>query len=528
VTDVNSPLKAVRSLARVKIARRTYYVLPLRGIAYGLASLAIVFGVLLAIDRFVFGSLERGGWTAGQQWALHNKIIEENNRRKTTTNECEPRHWLGQPLNEDRPSDPAVERPRRILVIGDSFVWGPPYITLNHLWWRQLQIELERRAYRSVEVLAVGHPGWSTRRQLECARELVPQLKPDVILWGYVTNDPDEKIVPQIFDLQDKSPFGQRIRVRLKRLLPNLMFKFEALRNDKLADQYAGPEYGFRYADWELELLQGPNFEEYRRTVAEVGNFLRRSNIPTVLITLPNWPCREYFEPRYAPILPLWQSAGVNVLNALDEFVTRYGAAPISGPEAIKWGINPADSHPGPNATHFYATQAADFLEKSWPELLGPKYTQQPHEIVINDWLPSDLNVRSIATSKEIFALDYPVITDRMPQLPRPPAALVAFRYPVPISSVFISGEDLKGARVWALFQPQQQFEGETWHELKPAREEFFNEHWVPLEFTDRAVIALRFSAEIHGPDRNLQLFAVPTEARRALLDAARSQPPTE
>ena len=30
------------------------------------------------------------------------------------------------------------------------------------------------------------------------------------------------------------------------------MFKFESLRNQKLAEQYAGPEHGYAYADWEL------------------------------------------------------------------------------------------------------------------------------------------------------------------------------------------------------------------------------------------------------------------------------------
>jgi hypothetical protein len=503
VTDVNSPPKAVHSLGRIKVGRQTYYVLPLRGVAYGFASLAVVFGLLLAVDRFVLGSLERGGWTAGQQWALHNKIVEENDRRKTTTNECEPRHWLGQPLYEDRPSDPAVERPRKILVIGDSFVWGPPYITLNHLWWRQLAIELERRGYRSVEVLAVGQPGWSTHRQLDCARELIPEMKPDVVIWGYVTNDPDEKVVRQIFDSQDRPPYGQRIRRRLKWLLPSLTFKFESLRGDKLAAQYTGPEYGYAYPDWELKLLEGENFARYRQTVDQVGDFLRESRIPTVLVTLPHFPGREYFEPRYAPVLPLWRAAGVQVLNTLDDFVRRYGDAPASGPESLKWGINPADSHPGPTATHFFACQAADYLEKTWQELLGPKNTLKPHELVINDWLPDDLSVRQISDGE--FELDYPATTDRMLQLPAPPAALIALRFPMPIEEFRLTGADLKSARVWALLQPEEQFEKDDWHELKPAAAESHSFR-MPANIAARRLSALRITAEFRGTDRKLGL----------------------
>jgi hypothetical protein len=500
---VNSPLQAVHSVGRIKVGRQTYYILPLRGMTYGLASLAIVFGLLLAIDRLVLGSLERGGWTAGQQWALHNKIIEENDRRKTTTNECEPRWWEGQPLRADAS--------HTILVMGDSFVWGPPYITLNHLWWRQLSIELERRGYRDVEVVAVGHPGWSTHRQLECAKTLIPDLKPDVVIWGYVTNDPDEKVVRQIFDSQDRPPYGQRIRNKLKWLLPNLTFKFESLRGEKLAAQYTGPDYGYAYADWELKLLEGENLARYRQTVEQVGAFVKDLGIPTFLVTLPHFPGREYFEPRYAPVLPAWQAAGVPVLNTLDEFVDRYGDAPASGPESLKWGINPSDSHPGPTATHFLAVMAADYLERAWPQVLGPKDAQSPHELVINDWLPSDLGVRQVGRGE--YELHYPATTSQMPQLPTPPAALLAFQYPLPIVRVHLDGASLGRAQVWALFQAEDQFEPETWHELDHfAEPDGFK---IPAQFRTRRVSALRFTANFLGSDRRLHISLSSPAANR-------------
>src|SRR5438132_8482051 len=126
---MNDSRKAVRSLASLRIGRHRLYLVPFRGLVYAAASAAIVFVVLLGIDRFVLGSLERGGWTAGELWARHNKLVEENHRRKTTTNECQLREWNGQPLAKGQGR-------HKILVLGDSFVWGPPYITLNHLWWR--------------------------------------------------------------------------------------------------------------------------------------------------------------------------------------------------------------------------------------------------------------------------------------------------------------------------------------------------------------------------------------------------------
>jgi hypothetical protein len=528
--EVSRPGKAVKSWASVRVGRRTWYVLPWRSLAYGAVSPLIVFAVLLAVDRLLLGWLESRGWTAGEQWARHNKLVEENHRRKTTTNECELRQWQANEMREhpgsaearlagenDREATTAAQRyaasrlpmnRRKILVLGDSFVWGPPYLTLNHLWWRQLAIELERRGYRDVDVVAAGHPGWSTRRQLECANQLIGEVQPDAIIWGYVTNDPDEKLVKQIFDTQDKSPFGQRIRMRLKRVLPNLMFKFESLRNQKLAAQYAGPEYGYAYADWELKLLEGENFERYQETVKEVGQLLHQSQTPAFLLTLPSWPCREYFEPRYAPVLPPWQAAGVTVVNTLDEFIRRYGNAPQTGPEAIRWGINPADSHPGPQATHFYAVMAADFLEQTWPELLGRKDASQPHELMINDWLPFDLNVQQ--GDKQAFAMEYPGSTDQMPRLPlSEPTALVALRFPLPIEAIHVEGAGLTGFRVWiSTLHPHDPYDDQHWQELRsdPSARGVFR---LPPDLAHRDLAEIRFRAEVTGADRRLHLTLV-------------------
>jgi hypothetical protein len=503
---------AVNSLASFRVGRQTLYVLPFRSLAYAAVSAAIVIALLIAIDRFVLGSLERAGWTAGELWGRHNKLVEENHRRKTTTNECELRHWTGQPLPRDD-----VGR-HKILVLGDSFVWGPPYTTLNHLWWRQLAIELERRGYRNVDVVAAGHPGWSTRRQLACAKELVPAVKPDLMIWGYVTNDPDEKLVRSIFDSQDRPPYGQRIRSRLKRYLPNLTFKFESLRADKLAVQYAGPEYGYAYPDWELKLVEGENFAKYRQTIGEVGQFVRDANVPAFLHTLPHIPSREYFEPRYAPVLKEWQSAGVLVNNTALEFVGRYGNFSEVGKEALQWGINPSDSHPGPKATHFHAVTAADFIEQCWPEVLGPKDAAQPHDLVINDWLPYDLNVRQ--TGEQTFELDYPATTDLMPRPPGDePAAMVALRYPLPIEEIRIEAKGLGGSRIWiSMLDPKEHFDEDRWREVAVQVSGHSIVCRLPVDLAGRDLAEIRFQADIAGKDRRVHLTLVrtaPIEERR-------------
>jgi hypothetical protein len=490
---------AARSLFTLGRSRRRIYILPLRGVAYGMISLAILVAIAVFFDRLLLDWLERRGWIAGRQWARHNALVEENHRRKTTTGDCEARQWNGQPL----PSDTSR---RKILVLGDSFVWGPPYITLNHLWWRQLQIELERRGYHGVDVLAVGKAGWSTHAQLDCARDLIPQLQPDLVIWGYVTNDSDEKVVRQINDTAERLPYGERARRLLKRLVPNLEFKFEALRSEKLAMQYTGPIYGYAYPDWELKLLEGDNFEHYRKTIGDAAALIEQSQVPAFLMTLPHFPSREYFEPRYAPVLKGWRAAGVTVLNTLDEFIRRYGDVQPTGPEAIRWGIDPADSHPGPKATHFYAVMAADFIERHWPEALGAKDLSPPQKLAVNDWLPFDLKVRPI--SEQTFELDYPATTPLMPRLPLDePTALVALRYPLPLRAIALHGDDLKNVHVWvSVLHSGDSYDENDWHQLKTGE----NGRWrLPPELAQREVATIRFRADIAGSNRRVQLTLV-------------------
>jgi hypothetical protein len=497
---------AVRSLATIRSGRKSFYVLPFRALVYAPISCLAVFLVLLAIDRLVLGSLERAGWTAGELWARHNQWVEQQHRQKTTATNCQPHFWNGQP----RPTDPAR---RTILVFGDSFVWGPPYVTLNHLWWRQLAIELERRGYHDVDVLAAGQPGWSTHRQLDCARQLIPELKPNLIIWGYVTNDSDEKRVPQISDTAERLPYGERVRRVLKQLLPNLQFKFEQLRSHKLAAQYAGPEYGYAYPDWELRLLEGDNFKQYARTVTELSDFVSELRVPTFMVTLPHFPSREYFEPRYRPVIPLWESAGIPVLDTLPEFINRYGEAPTSGPASLAWGINPADSHPGPEATHYYAQMAADYLEQHWPDRLGPKDISRGHQFAINDWLPANIHV--IRSGDNVVEFDYPIQGSQLFQPPgNEPSVLLALRYPLPLATLSVEGDSVREFRVWVSFLNATDGHDDLhWEEL--SRDDNGKFTLLPA-MPARSAAEIRVQADFRGSNRRLQLAVTPaTSAAR-------------
>src|SRR5689334_19116292 len=97
---MNRTPKAVRSLVSFRFGRKTFHVLPFRALVHGAVSLLVVVGLALGVDR-VLGRLEDAGWTSGERWLRHNKVVEANRRQMSTTNECEPRWWQGQTLRTD-------------------------------------------------------------------------------------------------------------------------------------------------------------------------------------------------------------------------------------------------------------------------------------------------------------------------------------------------------------------------------------------------------------------------------------------
>jgi lysophospholipase L1-like esterase len=266
-----------------------------------------------------------------------------------------------------------LEGRRRILVLGDSFVWGDGYSNANDIWWRQLERELRQRGYGDVDVIAAGVNGASTQDQLRWLKTLgIDGLgSPDVIIFGYVTNDPDVRradgspYVKQLGDIASV-PRWRFLDKTLGRVAPNLTAQLQQRRIAKVQSRI--PDV-YPYAEWERKLLEPPNLDAYRGVVHDLAATMRMIGVPYFFITLPNSPDRARFTERYAPIEPLFAAAAIPFHNILDDFVAAY---PL-GSEVLQWGINPANGHPGPVSTRFYARKAADILERQYPHLLGVK-----------------------------------------------------------------------------------------------------------------------------------------------------------
>lgn len=455
---------------------RSLSVAPRLALVRGLLSIVLVAGTLASVDRVIVAGLVRKGELDGALWQEHNDLMRAN-YAELAIGTGPVREWPGHLVELEKRSQ------RRVLVMGDSFVWGSPYLSLNHMWWRQLEIELHRRGYRDVEVIAAGDAGFSTRQQLEAAREVVADFNPDLIIWGYVTNDPDEGLVEQLPVNSGTSGLG---RIVLP-VAPEIGHQLDRLRNAKQDRLRSGSTHGYEYTEWEQQLLTGPNWRAYATTINELSDFVQSTGLPGFMITLPNSPSPTYFEPRYGPVLPLWRDAGITVVDSLAPAVEAFGDH--SAKVRIEWGINPNDGHPGPRMAKFHALVAADHLEQQHADVLGPKHYEARATPTVNDWLPHDLQIE-VATAGS-YRLRYPTSDRFSPVVPLDaPAVQLALREPTRLQEVAVEGASADG-RMWATFlHADERFDDTAFHELENDGSGRFR---VPSLFAERELSLLRY-----------------------------------
>lgn len=312
-------------------------------------------------------------------WIAENAVIGGQNVLRRPSRLDDP-NWdpvWQSPLMPMPAPDPAR---RRILVLGDSLVWGSGLIDANRIWWRDLQRELAWRGYGQVDIVAAGGNGASTQDQLGWLERhrLIERTAPALVLLGYVPNDPSiadasgRMTIPQVTPVGPETCLPRPVDRLLDVLAPSLL--------DRLRQQCATAKetrreragQGFRYTRWEQELLTPPNLARYGQVVQALGERVRGAGLPLVVATMARW--RPGFDPPgdpiYAPVAPLFRAAGADWLDLSPALAARLEGVP---PWQVGLHANPVDSHPGPMLGRFYATRIADHLERHYPQALGPR-----------------------------------------------------------------------------------------------------------------------------------------------------------
>lgn len=497
-----SAMSPPRALFHVCVGGRSLLVLPFLSLRllllYAGVFLLCIMGAMAALEYVILPSLYSRKIVASDAWVQENFKINGNNFAKI---KATPEGvWQSQGFRVSV----AGNRAKRILVIGDSFVWGDGYANLNDLWWRRLERELHRRGYLDVEVIAAGFRRYATRNELEMVRRVVPVYKPDLAIWGYVTNDPDEGILierearhdPLYAFWRERDPAMSGLEaLRRSKVCLTLCSQLQRRRLDKLsASREDEAPNVYPYDEWELRLLEGENFARYRRAVADVAAFHKETGLPYFFMSLPRVPDRGYYAARLGPIASLFAEHGIPWRDIAPEFAEgREGTRPL-----LAWGILPSNSHPGLACTQFFAEKAADIIEKEFPQALPARQAAPlpPPALLVNDWFPCDMPVRQEGAE---VTITYPTDPERFLVMPHgDPHVLLAFEEAVPIRSIRMHGAGLRFARIAVVWDDPASLR-EDRLEARSGAEAI----WTLPEFPF-AVNALRISAEFSSHDRGI------------------------
>jgi len=416
---------------------------PLNSFIYALTGFLIVAAGMFVIEIAVSSSNDWDKWDAD--------YVKTNNMNfeKLSTE-------LKYPLVKVKGTALEKDAKLKILALGDSFVFGFGSTNLNYLWWNQLSGELVRRGY-DCTVYAAGQGGASTYDELKwlTTTSMVADLDPDIIVIGYVTNDPEYDpssggnynyfgnyygTFSQVLDMPFEKIF--------QKFLPTVYASIDYAVTIKFSHtEFIRNKIGYQIADWEQKIVEGKMLSDYNSYIIEpLGNYAASIDIPIILVTTPQTPDIRYFEPKYTPVLPLFEKAGIKTYNMLNEFYdTCFDEKYVDN-----FAMNPTDPHPGTASTWFYSKYIADKLEADYPDILGKKTLtgNEIYKIEVNDWMPFSL-APQIATESGTFAqynISYPDQNSSESFLSMPVQenyVKLNFKYPVDISTVMIEGERL-------------------------------------------------------------------------------------
>jgi hypothetical protein len=491
-------------------------IFPQLSVKYFSISLAFILLVSVVLDRLIIPALEDEGKIVSASWTEEDDFIYywAHARNKADLNQNPVWHSSLWPVAEKS------AKAHRILVIGDSFVWGHGYNNMNDIWWRQLARELERRGYKDVEIIAAGMQGLNTRLELDAAKKVIPKFKPDLVIWGYIPNDADEMSRMQTADFDQKLLFRPHRQNGLleafKGLYPHLSHQLIALREAYLRKTRSGEFTKDNPPNWEFSLLSGENWSMYGKTLDNTANYLHSLSIPSFIMLLP-YECpgkvdfdgiKAHYDRVFPPIKKAFEDRDVRVVDSYDTWINAARKEDsLVKKGVLSFGVNPANAHPNRWATYAYGVHAADVLEKDFAPILGTKSsepTSKDAQLRVNDCIPPNLQIQQ--TDNKIVVV-YPMkLADDFRNMPlRKPFIELNLETPINAKEITLGGTGLKGASLYITnVDAAKHFDNGEMFSLGNKNGSWLS--WKLPEAKGRGINTINISAKVIGANRGLIL----------------------
>lgn len=198
----------------------------------------------------------------------------------------------------------------------------------------------------NIEVLSFGKNGWSTKQQLQFLKKEGWKYQIDLLIVGFVTNDPDLGNTPR------KNVNSSKYLAFLSKIFPNSV-SFISAYIDRLVEMYSD-DYG--YENWEKKLYTEENLNAYQKVLTKLSNFCQARKMNLIFVFTPN-TYDVYFKNIYDKMIPIFQSLEIEYLNLYPAVYNR-----LHTYNKRKLWANPANAHPGELVTSIYADEVFKYL----------------------------------------------------------------------------------------------------------------------------------------------------------------------
>jgi len=251
----------------------------------------------------------------------------------------------------------------RILALGDSHTWGHGVADGRRVWPALLEERLAGAAgARRVQVINLGVPGFTTVNELEKLSRVGLALEPDLIVVQYLINDvlPSDvgyrRVGEEWCDRRKVLPLVPSAGAHRALMARSALYRLADRRFSALQRRIWPPR------TWEeLYVEEFPCWRDMRLAIAGIARIAADRGIPAVFMVFPGllqgrWTTATHPQATINTMVGAFaREQGLLVLDLLPAFAA-------AGRPFESWWVNPADSHPGPEAYELVARTLGDVL----------------------------------------------------------------------------------------------------------------------------------------------------------------------